>query len=186
MDGRSRRSTEIDIGSPHGWAILHYEILDFMQRATLKRRAAMWPAEILDRIADEQTWRADGATVSIHSSRAEGLSLTASMPLPGNQMPTSVQRFLGSDAKVIQHMRSAPVTETAAAANLAIDAGIPGVPLDVKVDITLCRQRDGFTDIQAVIETVCSLPLVGRAIETGAHPHIEDMITVSLDRLADN
>lgn len=145
----------------------------------------MWPAEILDRIADEQTSRADEATVSIHSSRAEGLSLTASMPLSGNQMPTSAQRFLGSDARVIQHMRSAPAAETAAAANLNIDAEFPGVPLDVKVEITLLRQDDGFTDVQAVIETACSLPLVGRVIESGAHPHVEDMITASLDRLAD-
>lgn len=156
-----------------------------MQRGTLKRRTAMWPAEILDRFADEQMWREDGATVSIHSGRAEGLNLSASMPLSGNQVPPAAQRFLGADPRIIQHIRSAPAAETAAAADMNIDAEIPGVPLDVHVEITLLRQDDDFTDIHAVIETACSLPFVGRAIESGAHPHIEDMIAASLDRLAE-
>lgn len=185
LDCRPSRSAEINSGRRHDWTVLHRDILAIMRRATLKRRTTMWPAEILDHIADEQTWRADGATISVHSGRAEGLNLTASMPLPGNQVPTAAQRFLGADARVIQHMRSAPVAETAAAANLNIEAEIPGVPLDVKVEITLLRQDDGFTDVHAVIETACSLPLVGRAIESGAQPHIEDMINGSLERLAD-
>lgn len=157
-----------------------------MKRATLKRRVAMWPAEILDRIADERTWHADDATVSIHSNRAEGLDLRASMPLPGNRIPIAAQRFLGADARVVQHIRSAPVADADAAAEASIDAEVPGLPLDVHVEITLTRRDDDFTDVHAVIETSCSLPFVGAAIEAGAHPHIEEMIAASLDRLADS
>lgn len=155
-----------------------------MQHATLKRRVPMQPAEILDRIADEQTWRGDGATVSIHSSRAEGLNLTVSMPLPGDQLPTAAQQFLGADARVVQHIRSVPVAETAATAGLTIDVEIPGAPLEIHVAITLLRQDDDFTDLHALIETACSLPLVGKAIEAGAQPYIEAMIAANLDRLA--
>ncbi|MGO2943250.1 MAG: DUF2505 family protein [Brevibacterium aurantiacum] len=156
-----------------------------MQRATLKRRAAMWPAEILDRIADEGTWRTDGATLTVHSHRVEGLDLTASTPLSDNGVPTAAQRFLGTEPQLIQRLRSAPVADTAAVASLNIDAEIPGAPLEVHVEITMLRQDDNFTDVLAVIETVCSLPLVGKAIESGAQPHIKDMISVSLDRLSD-
>lgn len=146
----------------------------------------MWPAEILDRIADERTWHADDATVTINSNRTEGLDLRASMPLPGDRIPSAAQRFLGAGARVVQHIRSAPVAETAAAAAASIDAEIPGLPLDVHVEITLTRLDDDFTDVHAVIETSCSLPFVGAAIETGAHPHIKEMIAASLDRLADS
>lgn len=145
----------------------------------------MWPAEILDNIADERTWHADDATVSIHSNRAEGLDLRASMPLPGNRIPNAAQRFLGAGARVVQHIRSAAVADADAAAAASIDAEVPGLPLDVHVEITLTRRDDDMTEVHAVIETNCSLPFVGTAIVTGAHPHIEEMIAASLDRLTD-
>lgn len=146
----------------------------------------MWPAEIIDRIADERTWHADESTAAIRSGRAEGLDLTASMPLPGNRVPSAARRFLGAEPRVVQHIRSAPVAETDATAGVSIDAEVPGVPLDVHVEISLSRREDDMTDVHAVIETACSLPLVGAAIESGAHPHIEEMIATSLDRLKDS
>lgn len=152
-----------------------------MKRTALNRRVPMQPAQILDVIAEEQTWREDGGSITIHSGRTDGLRLTTSMPIDRAQIPAAAQSFLGS-GKIVQHIRSAPVSDTARAAELHIVAEVPGAPLDVQVDISLLCGTDGITDLQALIEINSSLPLVGAMIESSAEPHIVTMIAKSLDR----
>lgn len=154
-----------------------------MQRAELKRKVALGPAQILDVLADEDTWRADGASVEILSCRADGLRLTATMPLARDQLPAAAQSFVGADARVVQHMSSEPVSETDDEATVDIEAEVPGVAIDVHVEISLVRDAEDCTDLHALIEIASSLPFVGRAIESGARPHIEAMISTRFDHL---
>ncbi|GAA1865956.1 DUF2505 domain-containing protein [Brevibacterium marinum] len=154
-----------------------------MQRAELKRKVALGPAQILDVLADEDTWRADGASVEILSGRADGLQLTATMPLARDQLPATAQSFLGADAKVVQNISSEPVSESDDASTVNIDAEIPGVAIDVHVEISLIREAEDCTDLHALIEIVSSLPFFGRAIESGTRPHIQAMISTRFGHL---
>ncbi|MGO2644183.1 DUF2505 domain-containing protein [Brevibacterium aurantiacum] len=142
----------------------------------------MRPAQILDFLADEQTWIKDGGNMLLQSGRNDGLRLTTSMPISRDQIPTAAQRFLGAEAKVVQHISSDPVADAADAANVLITAEIPGAPIDVRVDISLLRATDDFTELHARITTSCPLPLVGGMVESSAQPYVETMISKGFDK----
>lgn len=144
----------------------------------------MQPAQLLDVMAQEQTWSEDGGRLTVHSGRTDGLRLTTTMPLHRDRLPAAAQSFLGSEAMIVQHIRCAPVADTAHAAELHIVAEVPGAPLDVRVDISLLRAADGVTDLRAIIEISSSLPLVGTMIEANAEPYIVEMISTSFDRFS--
>lgn len=145
----------------------------------------MWPAQILDTLADERTWVQDGGSMFLQSDRTEGLRLTASIPISHDQIPTAAQRFLGAEAKVVQHISSDPVADDATESNLRITAEIPGAPIDVQVDTSLLRAPDDVTALHARITIECPLPLVGPMIESSAQPYIESMISQGFDKLSD-
>lgn len=144
----------------------------------------MQPAQLLDVMAEEQTWSEDGGSLTVHSGRTDGLRLTTSTPVRREQVPAAAQSFLGSQPRVVQHIRSEPVPDTAHAAELHIVAEIPGAPIDVQVEISLLRRAEDLTDLHAHIEISSSLPLVGTMIEASAEPYIVEMISKGFDRFS--
>lgn len=155
-----------------------------MKTIEMRRRLSLTPAQVLDRVADEETWAGDGASVTVHSGRADGIRITTSAAIPRASLPPMAERFVDPDARIVQRVTADPTADDARAAQLRIAAEVPGAPVDVSVVVDLAAASAG-TDLHAVTRVRSSMPLLGSAVESAVGPFVESMLTRSFDKIAD-
>lgn len=154
-----------------------------MKRSEIVRLIPLMPAEIIDQIASENAGSKEGARVTVSAHRTDGLHMVATVPITVEDLPSQARRFLGSKAVVVERIRSAPVKDTAREARLDIEVEIPGLPLSISIDSSLVNSMARETSMRAQIEVESHVPLLGGLIEEKALPHVEKMISNSIERL---
>lgn len=107
------------------------------------------------------TERPDG-TVDVHTERA----------LPTGGMPTTVSSLVGDTLMVSESQTWRPTGPDGARwADLSID--VAGAPVRLRGEITLSPEGGG-SRLVVDADLTCSVPLVGRKVETAARPAIEE------------